>query len=82
MESSLLNALIPLLDSIYADMLDLERIHSQTMRANTSKKKAILFRDQIVPLMEKLRVSVDKAEKLLPKEYAPYPNYADMLFYE
>ncbi len=81
-ESSLLNALIPLLDSIYADMLDLERIHSQTMRANTSKKKAILFRDQIVPLMEKLRVSVDKAEKLLPKEYAPYPNYADMLFYE
>ena len=81
-ESSLLNALIPLLDSIYADMLDLERIHSQKMRANTSKKKAILFRDQIVPLMEKLRVSVDKAEKLLPKEYAPYPNYADMLFYE
>ena len=81
-EGKLLSTFVPLLDNIYSYMMELERIHSQAMRANTSKKKAILLRDQVVPLMEKVRVNVDIAEKLLPKDLAPYPNYADILFYE
>ena len=81
-ERKLLETFVPLLDNIYSDMIELERVHSQAMRGNTSKKKAIILRDQVVPIMEKIRVSVDLAEKLLPKEFAPYPNYADMLFYE
>jgi len=81
-EGKLLSTFVPLLDNIYSCMMELERIHSQAMRANTSKKKAILLRDQVVPLMEKVRVNVDIAEKLLPKDLAPYPNYADILFYE
>ena len=82
MERKLLETFVPLLDNIYSDMIELERVHSQAMRGNTSKKKAIILRDQVVPIMEKIRVNVDLAEKLLPKEFAPYPNYADMLFYE
>lgn len=81
-EGKLLSTFVPLLDNIYSCMMELERIHSQAMRANTSKKKAILLRDQVVPLMEKVRVNVDIAEKLSPKDLAPYPNYADILFYE
>lgn len=81
-EGKLLSTFVPLLDNIYSCMMELERIHSQAMRANTSKKIAILLRDQVVPLMEKVRVNVDIAEKLLPKDLAPYPNYADILFYE
>ena len=81
-EGKLLSTFVPLLDNIYSCMMELEMIHSQAMRANTSKKKAILLRDQVVPLMEKVRVNVDIAEKLLPKDLAPYPNYADILFYE
>ena len=81
-EGKLLSTFVPLLDNIYSCMMELERIHTQAMRANTSKKKAILLRDQVVPLMEKVRVNVDIAEKLLPKDLAPYPNYADILFYE
>ena len=81
-EGKLLSTFVPLLDNIYSCMMELERIHPQAMRANTSKKKAILLRDQVVPLMEKVRVNVDIAEKLLPKDLAPYPNYADILFYE
>ncbi len=81
-ERKLLETFVPLLDNIYSDMIELERVHSQAMRGNTSKKKAIILRDQVVPIMEKIRVNVDLAEKLLPKEFAPYPNYADMLFYE
>ncbi|MDE6967966.1 MAG: hypothetical protein K2P12_04830, partial [Clostridia bacterium] len=81
-ESSLLDRFTPLLDNIYTDLLELERVVSQAMSANTSKKKAILLRDQVVPQMEKIRKNVDNAEKLLPKDALPYPNYADMLFYE
>ena len=81
-EGKLLSTFVPLLDNIYSCMMELERIHSQAMRANTSKKKAILLRAKVVPLMEKVRVNVDIAEKLLPKDLAPYPNYADILFYE
>ena len=81
-EGKLLSTFVPLLDNIYSCMMELERIHSQAMRAKKKKKKAILLRDQVVPLMEKVRVNVDIAEKLLPKDLAPYPNYADILFYE
>lgn len=81
-ESKLLEAFAPMLDDIYRDLLELERLHGQAMRATDSKKKAILLRDQVVPQMEKVRKNVDNAEKLLPKDAFPFPNYADLLFYE
>ena len=39
------------------------------------------FRDEIIPVMEKLRKSVDEAETVVGSDYWPYPTYADMLFY-
>lgn len=81
-EQSLLKTFVNILDNIYADLLELERVHAQALKANTNRRKAILFRDQVVPQMEKIRASVDQAEKLLPKDALPFPNYADMLFYE
>ncbi len=81
-EQNLLKNFVEILDNIYADLLELERVHSQALKANTNRRKAILFRDQVVTQMEKIRVNVDNAEKLLPKDALPFPNYADMLFYE
>ncbi len=81
-EQNLLKNFVVILDNIYADLLELERVHSQALKANTNRRKAILFRDQVVAQMEKIRVNVDNAEKLLPKDALPFPNYADMLFYE
>ncbi len=81
-EQNLLKNFVEILNNIYADLLELERVHSQALKANTNRRKAILFRDQVVAQMEKIRVNVDNAEKLLPKDALPFPNYADMLFYE
>ena len=81
-EQNLLKNFVEILDNIYADLLELERVHSQALKANTNRRKAILFRDQVVAQMEKIRVNVDNAEKLLPKDALPFPSYADMLFYE
>ncbi len=81
-EQNLLKNFVEILDNIYSDLLELERVHFQALKANTNRRKAILFRDQVVAQMEKIRVNVDNAEKLLPKDALPFPNYADMLFYE
>lgn len=81
-ENNLLRNFVMILDNIYADLLELERVHTQALRANSNKRKAILFRDQVVPQMAKVRINVDNAEKLLPKDALPFPNYADMLFYD
>ena len=76
-EQNLLKNFVEILDNIYADLLELERVHSQALKANTNRRKAILFRDQVVAQMEKIRVNVDNAEKLLPKDALPFPT--DML---
>ena len=50
--------------------------------ATDSKKQAILFRDRVKLVMEKLRDYADKLESITPQEMWPFPTYADILFYE
>lgn len=44
--------------------------------------KAVRYRDLVLPAMESLRVVVDKLQLLTEEKYWPYPNYADLLFYD
>ena len=37
--------------------------------------------NEVVPLMESVRESADALEKKVAKDYWPYPDYADILFY-
>ena len=50
--------------------------------ATDTKKQAILFRDRVKLVMERLRDYADKLETVTPKEMWPFPTYADILFYE
>ena len=62
------------------DKLDEEE---ETAEAETSAAaKAKAYRDRVIPAMEALRSSVDKAELLTAKKYWPIPTYADLLFSE
>ena len=45
-------------------------------------EKARAYRDKVIPAMNALRSSVDKAELLTAKKYWPIPTYADLLFSE
>ncbi len=36
---------------------------------------------QIVPVMDRIRYAADELEKKVAKDYWPYPDYADILFY-
>ena len=81
-ERSQLNILTELFVSFTENVFELERLHNSASKATTCKKRAILYRDQVVKIMEKLRKSADAIEVMLPKDMQPYPSYADMLFYE
>ena len=44
------------------------------------RAQAAVYRDLVVPAMEKLREPVDRAEMLIDKELWPVPTYADLMF--
>jgi glutamine synthetase len=44
-------------------------------------KKAVAFRDVVIPAMAALRKVSDGIEPVVDAEYWPLPTYADMLFY-
>ena len=41
---------------------------------------ATYYKDEVLPLMEKIRESADKAEKMTDRSYWPYPTYKELLF--
>ncbi len=70
-----------LLSEIYkiSDELDKEvkKIYSMGDFAEISFE----IKDNLIPIMNRLRLSVDEAEVVVGGNYWPYPTYADMLFY-
>ena len=49
-------------------------------KTNDVLEKAILYHDNILKLMEDIRVFADSAESVVPSEYWPYPSYGELLF--
>ncbi len=55
--------------------------HRKTGIAITShKERAFYFKDNVVPAMAALRAPADRLEKVVDKEYWPFPSYADLMF--
>ena len=46
------------------------------------EKKAFYIKDELLPLMIKLRKVVDDSETMMPKNYWPMPTYEELLFSE
>ena len=44
------------------------------------EKMACAYRDNVIPLMEKLRAAVDEMETLTASEHWPFPTYGQMMF--
>lgn len=66
----------------YAALDELVKVHKSAEKAGDSKKKAIIYRDQVTVAMNNLRDVVDSIETIMPKNALPYPGYTDILFYE
>ena len=79
-EEKLITELSVLADDILKVSEELEEKIAELKAIKDSEKSAFYCKTTIVPTMEALRRSVDKAETYMSKEYLPYPTYADLLF--
>ena len=59
---------------------DLEQKEKNASAMANGKEQAFIYRNEVVPAMEALRRPADKLEKLVGKEYWPFPTYADLIF--
>ena len=61
----------------------LKKLMEVTDKAEIMRKgreSAEFFRSEVVPVMEELRVPIDKLEMIVKKELWPMPSYGDLLF--
>ncbi len=69
-----------LCDSIYSDASMLETAIKAAEANEDILEKAKAYRDNIIPIMNSMRKSVDTAETLIDENEWPYPNYCDLLY--
>lgn len=81
-EASVLANLDELISKADKGIKNLKELHAFAASAGDSKKRAIMYRDQVYPAMKQLRKVCDDIERIMPKNAMPYPTYADILFYE
>lgn len=66
--------------TLYTLVGQLEEEQENLKKMQDALKSAEFARDEILPLMEKLRKVYDPVENLIPNEFKPFPNYDDLLF--
>jgi glutamine synthetase len=79
-ESSMINNIANLLDSLYSKTLELEKKMIE-IPESSELEKARYFHDVIFVAMQELRAVADSLETAMPSDYWPMPTYADLLFY-
>ena len=79
-ESSILKELSFNVNNLKTSLDNLEEKLYFVEKENDVEKKSILFRDNLVPLMKKVRENVDTLEMLVAKDYWPLPSYGDLIF--
>lgn len=70
-----------LIAELDAKCIELKRAHTAAERATDIKKRAIIYRNQVVAAMREVRKTADEIEEIMPSSAMPYPTYSDILFY-
>ena len=58
----------------------LSDVDSKASAMTEGKEQAFYYRNSVVCAMDRLRKPADELEKMLDKEFWPFPTYADLLF--
>ncbi len=67
--------------AILAATDELEAANTKARELDDVAAEDNAYRDEVLPLMDKLRAAVDAMETVTSKDYWPVPSYNDMLFY-
>ncbi len=78
--SELLKEITAKLSQMKAAALHLQEVENKGYSMKQGKEQAFYYKDSVVSAMDDLRRPADELEKLVDKEYWPFPTYADLLF--
>ena len=80
-EASVLKRLSQGADKIYTYLLELDGILEKAHKLD-AYKEALTFKDEVLPLMAKVREIADEAETIVSKKYWPFPSYGRIMLSE
>lgn len=78
--SALLTRATNLLKEMQDARITLSDIEKKGAVMERGREQAYYYREQVVPAMEALRKPADELERIVDKDYWPFPTYADLLF--
>jgi len=78
--SELLKEITAKLTQLKAAAIHLQEVENKGYAMKQGKEQAFYYKDSVVSAMDDLRGPADELEKLVDKEYWPFPTYADLLF--
>jgi glutamine synthetase len=79
-ELSLVEKLSALSAKAYEDVNNLEELSKEVKTIEESDAAAMFYKNNIIPVMNSLRIAVDEMETLCSSEHWCYPSYGDLLF--
>ena len=71
------SGLLTAMQEARVNLSSIEKIGSVMERG---KEQAFYYREKVVPAMDTLRHAADELERIVDKDYWPFPTYADLLF--
>ncbi len=78
--SKLLKTITTILSEMQAAAEHLQEVEKTASAMKEGKEQAFYYKESVVTAMNDLRRPADELEKLVDKEYWPFPTYADLLF--
>ena len=79
-QADLVNKLSALIAEAYKQAANLKSATEKTERTADVEKKAMAYKDKVIPVMKKLRECADTMETLTASAYWPMPTYGEILF--
>ena len=58
----------------------LQKVEDAGAQMARGKEQAFYYRNKVVTAMNELRLPADELEKMVDKEFWPFPTYSDLLF--
>ena len=80
LENKLITRISDISDKLFEQVEKLERDRAELKKIKDVEVASVFNKDVILNDMAKIREYADELEKLVAKEYWPYPTYADLLF--
>ena len=79
-ESEMLTEISELTASAYAQVKALEKALAGTKKICGAAERSVYYKDEVLPVMDKLRSAADGLENVVSADYWPIPTYGDLLF--